>query len=407
MVDQVELRSSQTPDVDLSSSRQRWESRIRDVLDRKWTGKRADAILAAMQSFKESLDHDIPSFHNMCATKLLQSMCRIDTTNLSSGFRQYLNDCFEKSHLNSPVGDLQDLISHGQYFEAMQKIHKYIPVRKNKKTSTRQQDLGLEGDLVRCWNASFHGNALQNLKKKFQYEHQMFVDKTNISPYAQTFDIIQSSGMGKSRVVEELAKEIFSIIFYLRKTAHESGFPAGDPEIYMFLMQPINLETTTTTKQKSMKDEEVSNNQIRAENLRAVSFFAGLFSTINTWLDKNVDIKGNELIELWHQYISPVSSDSDFQGKDNEDLGTAPFSNDHREGNYETTVNFGDEDESDTYESDVDNSANPTDSQGLWQRTRRREDFCRRVANKAETILSELAESLPRGWTTKELYVSA
>jgi len=42
--------------------------------------------------------------------------------------------------------------------------------------------------------------------------------------YSKTFDIIQSTGMGKSRVVHEVGFEIMSISFVLRRS-DQAGFP--------------------------------------------------------------------------------------------------------------------------------------------------------------------------------------
>lgn len=54
--------------------------------------------------------------------------------------------------------------------------------------------------------------------------------------YPKAFDIIQSSGTGKSRLVSELGKHVLSVCFVLRKPG-ETGFPPGDPEIFSFLME--------------------------------------------------------------------------------------------------------------------------------------------------------------------------
>ena len=54
--------------------------------------------------------------------------------------------------------------------------------------------------------------------------------------YPKAFDIIQSSGTGKSWLVSELGKHVLSVCFVLRKPG-ETGFPPGDPEIFSFLME--------------------------------------------------------------------------------------------------------------------------------------------------------------------------
>jgi hypothetical protein len=46
--------------------------------------------------------------------------------------------------------------------------------------------------------------------------------------------IVQSSGTGKSRLVDELGGDAFSISFTLRENG-ASGYPPGDPEVVKFL----------------------------------------------------------------------------------------------------------------------------------------------------------------------------
>jgi hypothetical protein len=53
--------------------------------------------------------------------------------------------------------------------------------------------------------------------------------------YSKSFDIIQSSGMGKSRLVREMGGTILTISFALRRRG-ETGFPPCDLEVYDFLL---------------------------------------------------------------------------------------------------------------------------------------------------------------------------
>jgi hypothetical protein len=75
------------------------------------------------------------------------------------------------------------------------------------------------------------------------------------SYYAQVINVLQSSGMGKSKLLAEVAKQVFSITFTLRKPEGR-GFPKGDPEIYDFctksgLSHPIAISLLAATLQKS------------------------------------------------------------------------------------------------------------------------------------------------------------
>ena len=62
--------------------------------------------------------------------------------------------------------------------------------------------------------------------------------------YAKTMPIIQSSGTGKSRLLDEISKEFLTMSFVLRHPA-EDGYPPGDPEITKIL---TGMGKTTATK---------------------------------------------------------------------------------------------------------------------------------------------------------------
>ena len=58
--------------------------------------------------------------------------------------------------------------------------------------------------------------------------------------YAKTMPIIQSSGTGKSRLLDEISKEFLTISFILRRPM-EDGYPPGDPEITTFLTDMLDM----------------------------------------------------------------------------------------------------------------------------------------------------------------------
>lgn len=88
------------------------------------------------------------------------------------------------------------------------------------------------GYLYSQWNTEFYGSALDALKEKIKHEEGL----VNKGLYAKIIPIIQSSGTGRSRLVDELGKEFLSISFVLRLNG-ESGYPPGDPEITKFIRQ--------------------------------------------------------------------------------------------------------------------------------------------------------------------------
>lgn len=87
------------------------------------------------------------------------------------------------------------------------------------------------------WGAEYHGNLVKVLKDRIQgYEWTILKAEkgSKCELYAKMIPVIQSSGMGKSRLINELSKEILSVSFVLRKN-EESGYPPGDTEITEFL----------------------------------------------------------------------------------------------------------------------------------------------------------------------------
>lgn len=98
-----------------------------------------------------------------------------------------------------------------------------------KSPSIRFEPIGRSIDrLYDDWNAKFYGSAPDALKEQINVGES---GATNL--YAKTIPIIQSSGTGKSRLVDELSKEFLTISFVFRSNG-ETGYPPGDPEITKF-----------------------------------------------------------------------------------------------------------------------------------------------------------------------------
>jgi len=82
------------------------------------------------------------------------------------------------------------------------------------------------------WTSEYIGQSLHALKEKLTIYNTRF--QTNSDLYARIMAIVQSSGTGKSRLVDELGGDALSISFTLRENG-ASGYPPGDPEIVKFL----------------------------------------------------------------------------------------------------------------------------------------------------------------------------
>ena len=96
---------------------------------------------------------------------------------------------------------------------------------------------GVFSRLHKDWTAEFLGGSALFLRDLILAEEREFQSNT----YAKMIPIIQSSGTGKSRLLDEISKEFLSISFVLRHPG-ENGFPPGDYEITTFLSRPYKTE---------------------------------------------------------------------------------------------------------------------------------------------------------------------
>jgi len=83
------------------------------------------------------------------------------------------------------------------------------------------------------WQAEYQGTSLSAFKQILS-QNQNLWDSAQDKFYAKSVTIIQSSGVGKSRLISEYAKECFTIIYTLRNEG-EMGYPPGDTEVTNFL----------------------------------------------------------------------------------------------------------------------------------------------------------------------------
>ena len=97
----------------------------------------------------------------------------------------------------------------------------------------------MRSGLYREWRSEFIGSSIDILRNLVLDEEEDF--GTNY--YAKTIPIIQSSGTGKSRLLDEIGKEFLTMTFILRRPM-EDGYPPGDSEITMFLIGKGELITT-------------------------------------------------------------------------------------------------------------------------------------------------------------------
>jgi hypothetical protein len=73
---------------------------------------------------------------------------------------------------------------------------------------------------AKAWTTAFRGNASDALKACIT---EMNANRNRGKLFGSSLSLVQSSGTGKSRTVDEVAREIFTFPFCLRETDDTSG----------------------------------------------------------------------------------------------------------------------------------------------------------------------------------------
>ncbi|QRV85662.1 hypothetical protein RhiJN_13680 [Ceratobasidium sp. AG-Ba] len=91
---------------------------------------------------------------------------------------------------------------------------------------------------IKAWNIPYIGEAARVLRSNLD---QMNSER-RADDYANYVPIVQSSGTGKSRAVDELAQQVFTIPFRLFVRQGDTGYPAADEGISKRLMDGDTVE---------------------------------------------------------------------------------------------------------------------------------------------------------------------
>ncbi|KAF8430602.1 hypothetical protein BGX38DRAFT_1146839 [Terfezia claveryi] len=158
--------------------------------------------------------------------------------------------------------------------------------------------------VYRHWNTKFCGHAKLALQEKLLlYENTTRQYHQNF--YAKIIPIIQSSGMGKSRLMDELSKIHLTILFTFRKNG-ESGFPPGDPEITRFVDKALSWKGN-----KPQRSQE----ELMMAHSHALALVLGALRTLSKWLRRqalkaNKDVLPQEdIARKWYERMAPRSKD--------------------------------------------------------------------------------------------------
>lgn len=93
-------------------------------------------------------------------------------------------------------------------------------------------------NLFSHFSTPFQGDAIAALREFIQCCENQARENPS-SHYGKTLSIVQSSGMGKSRLADELSKTVFTVAFTFR-SATSLGYPKGDVEVLEYLTPTAN-----------------------------------------------------------------------------------------------------------------------------------------------------------------------
>ncbi|KDQ17872.1 hypothetical protein BOTBODRAFT_185297 [Botryobasidium botryosum FD-172 SS1] len=187
--------------------------------------------------------------------------------------------------LNGPHGkELAELLEAAWTSKDVRRI-RCLEILQNKELRTSRGPSNLvrfttqhEADATaKAWEGPFQGDAAFDFRMALDNMN----DKRGQKLYANFVSIIQSSGMGKSRLLDETAKAIFTIPFCLRP--ENSGYPPADVHPRRF----FTLHTLDTYD--NLRD-------------RCLLFFERLFITITQALGKKPQSE-SDTPGWWYRYL--------------------------------------------------------------------------------------------------------
>jgi hypothetical protein len=108
-------------------------------------------------------------------------------------------------------------------------------------TADDHEKRNILGELHKDWGNEFLGYSVDVLRNLLLVQEKEFPATTY---YSKTIPIIQSSGTGKSRLLDEISKEFLTTCFVLRHRG-DDGYPPGDPEVTEFLIGPVDILCST------------------------------------------------------------------------------------------------------------------------------------------------------------------
>jgi len=196
----------------------------------------------------------------LCLTQVLLWALEHPSLRVLPNQKDTIRKRIETADLNT-IGNLLDMLKAGEWRKGVKMLG-----------SGSFATSASISDIMEHWADDFKGCALKVFGNRLILVEQIFqraeqkvkdnMDK-NAGHYAKTIDIVQSSGTGKSRLVSEMAKKVWTISFVLRLPG-ETSFPPGDKGILDFVL--------------AGNSNGIQDAHMRAKFLLGGTFFKGQYS---------------------------------------------------------------------------------------------------------------------------------
>ncbi|KAI0260880.1 hypothetical protein BC834DRAFT_503549 [Gloeopeniophorella convolvens] len=158
-----------------------------------------------------------------------------------------------------------------------------------------------------CWKADYRGSAAAVFTRYLR----RLARASSVLPLARTFVIVQSSGMGKSRMVDEVAKTVITVPMNFRSDDIDKGYPPPDSRLRQWLLGLSGIEDPEgRPDSKTRKDRVIT---------RCEAFVESLLTTLLSHLEGvSAEASGRvwrmSLGDLAQRFREKMEEDQSFKG---------------------------------------------------------------------------------------------
>ena len=160
-----------------------------------------------------------------------------------------------------PIGQVIQVLQDNPYIEQLVSEERYEPAFSALRSEMQSYILSLRAQITsstaweefnlvqlrrvqRTWRTNYIGSAHETFLKYLEGNDHTLNPQTT---YGRFLPVVQSSGAGKSRLIDVHSTHVPGICFTLR-LPDQSGYPPGDMEITTFLLQSTFSGTQSTAE---------------------------------------------------------------------------------------------------------------------------------------------------------------